>query len=288
MKPMLAVNVATNNIRYPIYASPKLDGVRGLVINGQLRSRTLKPIPNGFVSARFSRPELNGFDGELIFGPPNASDVFRATTSAVSNESFTPNVHFYVFDNFAASGPFSDRLKTLNQFRDGVTVVEQRLIENERDLLAYESEVLTAGYEGLILRDPRGPYKHGRSTEREGWMLKLKRFVDSEAEILDIVEEMENTNEATRNAVGRTERSSAKAGLRPKGTAGSLAVRDIRTGVQFSIGSGLNSSDRARFWAYRAQLIGKIIKYKSFQIGVKDAPRFPVYLGFRAGFDLDR
>jgi DNA ligase 1 len=46
-KPMLAVDCGdVNALRFPLFASPKLDGVRAVVMNGGLMSRSLKPIPN--------------------------------------------------------------------------------------------------------------------------------------------------------------------------------------------------------------------------------------------------
>ena len=66
MKPMLAVNIKVEDVRFPVFASAKLDGVRGVVVDGQLRSRSLKPIPNQHVTRLLSRQEIDGYDGELI------------------------------------------------------------------------------------------------------------------------------------------------------------------------------------------------------------------------------
>jgi DNA ligase 1 len=74
MKPMLA-SPAGPLIPYPMLLSPKLDGIRCLIINGVVCGRSLKPIPNRFVQQLFGRPELNGLDGELIVGPPTAKEV---------------------------------------------------------------------------------------------------------------------------------------------------------------------------------------------------------------------
>src|ERR1039457_3101524 len=79
MKPMLAVNIKAEAVHFPVFASAKLDGVRGVVIDGKLHSRSLKPVPNRHTSALFSRPELTGYDGELIVGSPMAKDAFRQT-----------------------------------------------------------------------------------------------------------------------------------------------------------------------------------------------------------------
>src|SRR5690242_11364094 len=111
MKPMLAVSAEVKQIRFPVIASPKLDGVRGLVIDGQLRSRSLKPFPNEHVQRLFSCPELSGLDGELIAGAPTAKDCYRVTQSATSNVLGAPEVTFYVFDCFSCKGDFAERLK---------------------------------------------------------------------------------------------------------------------------------------------------------------------------------
>ena len=286
MKPLLAVQCELGQLKYPLYASPKLDGVRGVVINGVLHSRSLKTFPNRFVQDRFSQPEYSGLDGELILGSPTARDVFRVTSGACQRHAGEPDMKFYVFDRFDYSGGFEDRFHSIPGRLPNVMYVEQVLVHTEGPLLEYEGQCLAEGYEGLILRDPNGSYKFGRSTLKEGIMLKLKRFTDSEAEILEVIEEMENTNEKKTNELGRSKRSSAKEGMVPKGMASGFQVCDIVSGVVFDIGTGLTDEDSAFFWANRNEAVGKILKYKSFEVGVKDKPRFPVFLGLREAWDL--
>src|SRR5690606_22988270 len=110
------------------------------------------------------------------------------------------------------------------------------------------------GWEGVMLRTPSGIYKFGRSTAREGILLKVKRFADDEAIIVGTVEQMENTNLATVNALGNTERSTSKAGLIPKGTLGAFECE--WNGLRFEIGTGLNQAQRDSFWAERDSLVG--------------------------------
>lgn len=293
MKPMLAATVDdVADVKYPVYASPKLDGVRALVKGGRLYSRTLKPVPNKYVNELFARGAFNGFDGELIYGQPTAKDVYRQTVSVTGSDDKREgkDAAFYVFDRWDVSGGFEKRqddLAKVDWATPGLVRVEQRLVKSGEELLQFETECLDAGYEGLILRSPDGLYKFGRSTVKQQGMMKLKRFVDSEFLLLRVVEEMHNANAAKKNALGRTERSSHQAGLVPTGRAGALEVRDLKSGVEFSIGTGLNDEDRTWFWKHRAALEGKFVgKYKSFLIGVKDKPRFPVYLGPREKWDL--
>ena len=288
MKPMLAAAADLKTLRYPLYASPKLDGVRALNVNGKLFSRSLKPIPNPYVNKLFGRKELDGLDGELISGDPCAKDVYRVTVGNVSRETGEPDVTFYVFDYHDTSMEFADRKNMLSESTmvPGVFALPQHLIGDEEHLFKYESECLELGYEGLILRSPEGKYKFGRSTANEQGMLKLKRFTDGEAEILEVLEEEHNANEAKRNELGRTARSTAKAGMVRTGRAGALRVHDAVAKVEFCIGTGLNDKDREFFWKHRKRVVGQLIKYKSFAIGVKDKPRFPVYLGPREPWDL--
>ena len=55
------------------------------------------------------------------------------------------------------------------------------------------TRVAAPKFMGAAWRTPDSPYKCGRSTENEGFLLKIKRFEDSEAVVLDCIEGMSNT-----------------------------------------------------------------------------------------------
>lgn len=281
MKLMLASATDGTNLKYPLLASPKIDGIRAVVLGWTVYSRNMKPIPNAHVQALFGRPELDGLDGELVVGAPYGNDVFRRTTSGVMAKEGAPDVTFFVFDR-VGPGPYRERLASVEGLRfENVRVLAHKVIETEPELGRFEEHWLEQGYEGVMLRDPLGPYKHGRSTLREGLLLKLKRFSDAEATVLGWEEQMENTNEAIRNAAGRLERSSAKAGKVGKGVLGALRVHCLETGAEFHVGTGFTDEDRASLWAERESLEGRTIRYRFFAQGSKDKPRFPVFAGFR-------
>jgi DNA ligase-1 len=293
-RPMLAATPDNvKDVQFPVYASPKLDGVRATVIDGTIRSRTAKTFPNAHVQRLFSDMSMNRFDGELIVGDPRAEDVFRVTSGATSRQSGAPDVRFHVFD-LVVPARFEARQLQLATLISGasrkglIELVPQHLCRTAEELFDLEEQALDQGYEGLILRSPGGLYKQGRSTVREGGMLKWKRFIDAEAEIIGMVEELHNENEAKRDAFGRTERSSHQENMKPTGRMGALIVRDCKTGVEFQIGTGFTMDDRRVFWQNQQTAMGWIIKYKSLPIGVKEKPRFPVYLGIRPQFDHDK
>lgn len=288
MKPMLA-SPAGELIRLPALLSPKLDGIRCLIINGVACGRSLKPLPNKHVQQLFGRAEFNGLDGELIVGSPVAKDVFQQTSSGVMSIEGEPAVIFHVFDDFVETGGFTCRLHTAQRRirkQKHFQEVHHHIIQVADGLNRWEEDYLAMGYEGVMLRHPDGPYKHGRSTAKEGWLLKVKRFEDSEAQVLGVTELMHNANEAKRNELGHLERSSHKAGKVGKQMLGALTVQDLKTKVEFDIGTGFTEDQRRLLWAMGDNLLGKVVKYKSQPTGVKEKPRFPVFLGFRDKVDM--
>lgn len=283
-RPMLASPADLDAVRYPIFASPKLDGIRASVVGGKLLSRTLKEIPSRHIFNMLSRPEFEGLDGELIVGEPTSPTCYRDTVSHVMADNKVFDFTYYVFDKWDHSQAFYLRRLDLRHKiqqlgHPSIALVEHAQLESRGQLDAYEASMVALGHEGIMLADSLATYKFGRATTKGGELLKVKRFVDSEAIVIGHVEEMFNGNDAEVNELGRTKRSTAKAGLVGKGTMGALIVRDVKTGVEFNIGTGFTAEDR-RMFAMGGRL-GETVKYKSFPIGVKDKPRHPVYLGLR-------
>lgn len=289
-KPMLAATVDdVAKLTLPLLASVKLDGIRAIVLDGVVVSRSLKPIPNKHVQQLFGGPKLEGLDGELIVGNAANKDVFRNTTSGVMAIHGTPDVWFFAFDHVTnPSVSFAARqlqVKQLSGIAMRVIKVGQTLITDVEELNKFEAKALADGYEGVMLRHAGSPYKHGRGTAKAQDLMKLKRFADAEAKILGVEEQMHNGNEAVTNALGAKERSSKQAGMVGKHTLGALLVQGINgpyAGIKFSVGTGFDDATRHKLWRTRHELSGQVIKYKFFPTGSKDAPRFPVFLGFRS------
>lgn len=284
-------------LRFPILVSPKLDGVRASMQGGQLLSRSLKPIPNKFVQALFKGlPE--GCDGELIHGDP-WDDPYRRTVSVVmSDDKPCDGVKLYIFDLYTSHLPFHVRFHSIKSSVENypewkeipVSIVPHHEVNTVEEIEACEQEFLSRGYEGLMLRDPEGPYKQGRSSEREGWLMKVKRYEDAEARVLSCYEEMENTNEAFKNELGRTARSSAKAGKIGKNQLGGFHCRGVGgryDSVEFDISSSaINHVDRQAWWKRQEDFIGKLVTYKFFPTGGDTRPRHPIFKGLRDARDL--
>lgn len=270
-----------SDVHYPVFASYKLDGWRAWRIGNEFFSRNSKTIPNRDLQRRFADlPEIGHLDGELISGNPGRPDVFRDTDRLCKTFAApADSIRWFVFDHLEKPDePFHRRLSRIVEQHPLVVKLDQVECRNEDDVLRLEQVALENFYEGLCLRSPTGRYKYGRSTFKEQYLLKLKRFLDGEATVTGFNEALRNTNEATSNALGLTERSSHQEGLVPMGTLGSLEVE--MGGVQFRVGTGFTEADRREIWQRRDHYLGKrcTIKYSPI---LKDKPRQPRFKGWR-------
>jgi DNA ligase-1 len=246
-------------------------------MGGVVLSRTMKPIPNPQVQKKFG--SLRGLDGELIVGTASDSDCYRRTVSFCMSHSTPPvdDLHFHAFDVVDSPQPYETRLKAIpdvyRHFHSHITCVN--------DLQTLEEELVAQGHEGIITRAPEGLYKNGRSTMNEQGMVKVKRFKDDEAEVIGVEELQTNLNVATTNVQGYTERTSHKANKKGMNTLGALVCR--WRNIEFRIGTGFTAAERDEIWAKNP--IGKLVKFKYLEVGMKVAPRHPVFLGWRSPLD---
>jgi DNA ligase 1 len=292
-EPMLAGtpdNVA--DIRMPVLASPKLDGIRCLIIGGKALTRKFKPVKNTFVRVYLERFAVDGLDGELMVRG-GFSEVSSGIMKETGEPDFTYNVFDYVGDSLTV--PFEERYEWLLGIVEGlrdplrrIKVVPHEWVASQEDLLEFEKGCLAKGFEGAMTRSPGGPYKTGRSTANEQYLLKVKRFKDSEAIVLECRPQFHNDNEAVKDALGHTKRSTAKDGMVELDTLGRFLVRDLKTKMEFELGTGqgLTVEVRKEIWTHRKATVGRIVKYKYQEIGSQGLPRFPIWLGFRDPDDM--
>lgn len=296
-RPMLAATVEDLNkldMSSPLLVSPKIDGVRGIFKDGALLSRSLKPLPNKnlqrYVEYLYNktRGAVEGIDCEVVIGSPTAKDCYRKTNSSVmSHNGELAGLSFLAFDR-VCDAPYWDRLNTIEPVsgvdRVFVHCLPQSKVTTQGEIINLHNRYAAEGYEGLILRCPSAPYKFGRSTLKERYLLKYKHFSDDEGTVVGFEELMTNNNPQEKNELGYAKRSSKQENLAGAATLGALVVS--YNGLVFRIGTGFTQADRDTIWQNRDRYLGKTVKFKYFAIGVKDAPRHPVWLGFRDSRDL--
>ncbi len=287
-RPLLAEELENlGDVKFPVMISPKFDGIRCLKVNGNILTRSFKDIPNNYIREFLRTFAADGMDGEVVTYTNGKIDDFNVIQSKVMSEDGEPDFRFIVFDFVTGSldVPFKERYDYLDSFPydDRLEPCQHLHVHNLEQLKEAEERLVKQGYEGIMIRDPNGRYKCGRSTLKEGILLKYKRFEDSEAEILELREQEKNIGVKGINELGRTKRSHKKADKAPANTLGEFRVKDLKTGKEFCIGTGqgLTKQLRQEIWDDKDKYVGKIIKYKYQGCGQKDLPRFPSFLGFR-------
>jgi DNA ligase-1 len=322
MKPQLANDADIDTMQYPVWAMPKIDGVRGLNPAGTFVGRSLDEFKAFGLTQLFSGPATMFLDGELTLGADPVGDgLCRLTSGAVKAFKGVTEVadfHWWLFDyvnDDIKHVKYKDRYQLLVDWfnnelgkldiAERLHIVPYIVCNNREEADAAYLRFLNEGYEGVIYRNPEAPAKEGRPGVKAQELVRLKPWVTSEGEIVELIEGAKNTNEAKKNTLGRTERSSSKAGQVPNGEVGAVKLRLIAdvyhpvikdkllfpAGKIVQVGAGELKVDEAkRMWEERNDpektVIGKIGTIKHFAHDVKDNVRMGTFVTVRDPVDM--
>ena len=201
-EPMLAKNYDDykDDLKYPVYSQPKLDGIRCVVKKDGMWSRNGKPIisaPHVLIALKsfFDKFPDAILDGELY--ADKFSNDFNAICSLVKKTKPTDedlaesekNIQYWVYD-WIVQKTFSERNADITTYFVNNNVVRRvptHLVGTITHLNELYEKYIDEGYEGQMVRTD-GPYENKRSKH----LLKRKEFQDAEFKILDIVEGVGN------------------------------------------------------------------------------------------------
>lgn len=240
------------------WMSEKLDGVRA-IWNGEMlvtRGAIRIPAPPWFTERL---PKDHMLDGELWMG----RGKFQQCSGAVRRESDSSEWHqitYQVFDCITDSiknAAFLDRYRTARELVKKIGhchLVEQTPIKSHEHLEQAFAQILEAGGEGLIIRQPNGTWIPTRTST----LLKVKADDECDAVVTGYL-----------GGEGKH-----------KGRVGALIcrLRDIgKQSITVNVGTGLSDADREN-----PPKTGTVIRVG--HSGVTDAgvPRFPRFNGVRA------
>lgn len=262
--PMLANDYLKqgHRIKYPCYASAKLDGVRCLAICTEegviLKSRGGKLYDVKHILNQLSSIMKAGdvWDGELYIHGKYLEEIVSAVKkpNALTNE-----ISFRIFDVVSVE-VFEDRITHLKYIEDilyeskiySVDVLPYEYIKSEVEMKDWHKMYVAQGYEGIMLRNEQGLYESGK---RSADLQKLKNFLDSEFKIIDIV---------------------------PDKDGGSIfVVQNTFADNQFNVVGG-SHEQRKQWLSEKESLVGQVITVK-YQALYKDTsiPQFPTFVSFR-------
>lgn len=315
-KPLLAVDATDvlTKLEYPKYASMKLDGIRAIFHpEFGLVSRSLKDIQNKQLGEKFWHIiQKSGntqiiFDGEFYhhdltfqeitalvmtqdFHDPKTIKKLEKDNSSLlkyyDNGIFDNPLEFHCFEMLnlpVKDDTFIERNRFLqtSEFTNKINKVKQTVVDSVEEINELFSKALEQGYEGLILRDPKSPYKFGRSTLNEENCLKVKPFETFDARVIG-VEQSTVVNpdaEKTTNELGRSVTSKKKDDriLIEKASAFWVEYDEHKLKVSLA----MPDVEKEEVWKNKESYIGRMIEYKGMQIGAKDVPRHPTFIRYR-------
>ncbi len=272
--PMLAKSYddQKKKLVYPCFAQPKLDGIRCLAYYDGFRDKVIMLSRQGkeFKALGHLETELYAFlkandflvlDGELYVH----GEAFQDIVSAIKRDEPSPVSHlieYHVYDLADDESDFVARHHTIEtkvkKIGGNIKVVPTWTVNSEAEIDGLWQKATDDGYEGIMLRNKLGMYKYdGRSSD----LLKFKKFMDEEFEIVDAYEN-KGIQSGQCTLVCLT-KSGTRFGVKPEGT----------------------DAQRKQIWEdfKKGQLTGKslTVRFFSWTTSKNPVPRFPIGVSIR-------
>ena len=272
---------------------PKLDGVRCLTVIDYESQTVTQYTRNGKVLENFTHitdylsQYINEFGRSMVLDGEVISHTFQDLMKQVHRKDNVeagdarlvlfdclPLVEFKQGVSVMGLRRRREFLKNWqNIFADSgfIEIVAQRefdldVLTDEFEFKDYNQEMVEAGYEGIMIKDPDSKYECKRST---AW-LKQKPFIEVSLAVTGYEE-----------GTGRN-----------KDRLGALICEGEDSGKTISVncGSGFSDSDRSELWAGRDSLVGQVVEVRADAITQNQDgtyslrfPRFKTFRGFKKG-----
>ncbi len=272
---------------------PKLDGVRAItVINYESRTVTMytrngKELENFGHITKYLEDNLDNFARSYVLDGEVVSNSFQDLMKQVHRKSdvqaqdarlclfdVVPLVEFKAGKSVMGQRRRSQFLHNFeNIFADSgcieiIPQIEVNLDEflGEIEYKDYNKEMVSKGFEGIMIKDPEAKYECKRSVS---W-LKQKPFIEVSLSITAV-------EEGTGRNVERL---------------GALVCEGVDDGksIVVNVGSGFTDGDRRSYWEERDTLVGQVVEVRADAITQNQDgsyslrfPRFLRFRGFKAG-----
>jgi len=268
------LSVGFKKASYPCGCQPKLDGIRAMARYNTDNTISLlsRGRNNEFAFLDHIKNELKEFypylpcdviiDGELYKHDWKFEYLTSVVKTSKNKKNDNKEVEYHIFDFMDKSKPYSERHKILNEAYESyiknntetkLKIVEYVIVEKDEDVEECHKIYFEKGYEGVMIRDLKSKYTHGRSNN----ILKYKTFIDEETEVIGV-----------ENAKGTEEGKAI------------LKVRDER-GNEFSIRMRASFEERIKWLKDPSLVIGKNVTIRYQELSTYNVPRFPVGVAIR-------
>ena len=248
----------------PYIIQPKYDGVRcravkvnnGATILLSSEENIYFSVPH--INEELDKLSFTELDGELYHHGMTFEEIFSITSRSQNLHPDYKRIQFHCFDIVNEKPQFErileiERLKQLNL--KTVVVAPFWIAQTFEEVMKTYNELISFGYEGMIIRHFQCPYERKRSR----FVMKFKPKKKDAYEIISYGEEL-SINGVPKNRLG-------------------FLVCQSGDGNLFNVGSGFTERQRIELWERRDELPGKtaIVEYQHITPGRK-VPRFPVFV----------
>jgi ATP-dependent DNA ligase len=269
-----------NDIVFPCYVQPKLDGLRCICYMMQNATNEPRVVAQSRTGAYFEtvehicaelRPILLQNPGLILDGELYTADmpfeelagVIKRKKTSEADMARVQLVKYHIYDVVVDGVPYSERhARIVGAISKAdkchhLEVVHTQLIHNVNEFKQAFGEYVAAGYEGIMLRNSHGPY---RQNYRSHDLQKYKEFVESEYPIVGFKE----------------------ADGRDKGTVVWVCATDECR--QFSVRPRGTQEQRRQWFQDAPQHVGKLLTVIYQELSELNVPRFPVGKAIRDGY----
>ena len=269
-----------NDIVFPCYVQPKLDGLR-CICYMNMNNNDGKVMAQSRTGAYFEtvehicaelRPILLQNPGLMLDGELYTTElpfeelaglIKRKKASSTNANANAQCIKYHIYDVVVDGVPYSERhVRIVGAISKAdkchhLEVVHTQLIHNANEFKQAFGEYVAAGYEGIMLRNAHGPY---RQNYRSHDLQKYKEFVESEYPIVGFKE----------------------ADGRDKGTVVWVcATAECR---QFSVRPRGTQEQRRQWFQDGHKYQGKLLTVIYQELTELNVPRFPVGKAIRDGY----
>jgi DNA ligase-1 len=268
-----------NNIVFPCYVQPKLDGLRCIIYLSPDKKSVMYQSRTGnyFETMEHMSPELHKvfkitedenavLDGELYTMDipfEELAGIIKKKKITQADEEKLKKVHYHIYD-IVNDKPYKERHEMLLVIKkklkkpEYIEFVQTHMVKNEDECKTMFEEFVSNNFEGIMLRNIGGLY---RENYRSNDLQKYKEFMESEFKIIDF-KEGDGRDAGTVIWVCETPDEKREFSVRPKGTI--EMRRELFNNAKKYIGKNLT-----------------VIYQELSELGV---PRFPVGKSVRDGF----
>jgi DNA ligase-1 len=262
--PMLAHEYKKHQkkVKFPCYVQPKLDGYRMVYdgVNDRLLSRTGKPydiLVGTGLHKELQKYKNHILDGELYVHSDDFAfelyGVLRKKKLSGDDAKILDKVLYNIYDMISPE-KYSVRLTALTKLikkSKYISLVQTDKCDDFSCIQKSQTDFISKGYEGLMVRNADGLYIHNRSTS----LLKFKIFDDAEFVVVGYEKENDTKGDGATPVI--------------------WICITMPEGKKFKVASKGTREERSELYRNGQKYIGKMLSVQFFGLSQDKIPRFP-------------